>query len=82
MNWSKYTKLVIGLIIVLIAVWDVFVIVKGGTEASISNRLIVWSYDYPMFTFSMGLVFGHLFWRMKTTPELKKIEEDIKERNK
>lgn len=51
--------------IVLIAVVDVILIVKGGTEASISHQLIVWSYEFPAFTFLMGFTMGHLFWKIR-----------------
>jgi len=49
-------------IIVLIAVVDGYLIYTGGTSASISNQLIIWSYEYPAFTFLMGFTMGHLFW--------------------
>jgi hypothetical protein len=51
----------IGLTIVIIATVDSFLIIKGGTEASISHQIIVWSYEFPAFTFLMGFAMGHLF---------------------
>ena len=77
-NFKKYTVYFIGLVIVAIAVYDVIVIVNGGTEASISHTMIVWSYKYPVFTFLMGFVMGHLFWRMSDTIDTKKITEFVK----
>ena len=62
---KKLTSLFIGLIIVMIAIYDVFAIMKGGTEESISYVIILWSYEYPAFTFCMGFTMGHLFWRVR-----------------
>jgi hypothetical protein len=55
----------IGIVIVLIAVVDTFLIVKGGTESSISHQIITWSYEFPAFTFLMGFCMGHLFWKIR-----------------
>ncbi len=52
-------------IIVLIAVFDVYLIVGGGTEASISYTMIKWSYEYPAFTFLFGFTCGHVFWKIR-----------------
>lgn len=65
-NWKKYTFLFIVFTAVSIAIFDFFIIYKGGTEASISHMLITWSYDYPAVTFLFGFTAGHLFWRLKT----------------
>jgi hypothetical protein len=53
--------------LVLIGIWDVYAIVFGGKEASISHVMIEWGYEYPSFTFLIGFAMGHLFWRMRTT---------------
>ena len=52
----------IGAIILLIGGFDAYLIIGEGTEASISNQIITWSYEYPAFTFLMGITLGHLFW--------------------
>ena len=70
---NMITKVVIGMVIATILIWDLYVIIEGGTGTTISNRLIVWAYEYPAFSFAMGFVMGHLFWRMPATKELKKI---------
>lgn len=64
MKFKKHTYVFIVAIIVLIAIWDVYVLVWGGPESSISHIMINWAYDYPVFSFVMGFVMGHLFWRM------------------
>lgn len=65
MNWKKATVVFIILTIAAIAVYDVLAIQHGGKDASISWTLIVWSHEYPSFTFLMGFTMGHLFWRMR-----------------
>lgn len=64
-NWKKYTVIFIVLLFVGVAVYDVLAIINGGTEASISSTMIMWSYRFPAFPFLIGFVCGHLFWRMK-----------------
>jgi hypothetical protein len=59
--------------ILVIAAYDIVAIKMAGTEASISQMLIEWSYDYPVFTFIMGFTFGHLFWRLRDNPRTKNL---------
>lgn len=73
MNWKKWTVIFISAMFVSIAIYDVFALSMGGTEASISHVLIVWSYKYPVLTFAFGFVMGHLFWRVRDTKELLEI---------
>jgi hypothetical protein len=75
---KKITSLVILAIIVIIAIYDVFAIAKGGTEASISHTLQVWAYKYPAMTFSIGFVMGHLFWPISHTKELEDLKKKLK----
>ena len=72
MDWKNRTKIImiiIPIIIVLILVYDAIAIYFGGTEASISSIIINISYTMPFATnftsFMCGVLFGHLFWRMK-----------------
>ena len=61
----KLTPIFIGLIIVAIAVYDVWVIVMHGSQESISHYLIDWSYKHPVLPFVMGFAMGHLFWQYR-----------------
>lgn len=75
---GKITAIFIGVIVVSITIYDVFVIVKHGVDYSISTKIIAWSYEFPVFTFAMGFICGHLFWRLrdsKKTKKLKKVED-------
>ena len=59
------TVIFIFLVIIAIAVFDVFAVYNGGTESTISHVLIGWSYEFPSFTFAMGFTMGHLFWKIR-----------------
>lgn len=87
MTWKNRTLVVtimIPVLIVLILVYDAIAIYFGGTEASISNLLITSAYKMPFMVFCIGffsgILFGHLFWRMKGNADTKKLgldDEDI-----
>lgn len=76
MDIRKITSIVIAIIIIIIAIYDVYAIMKGGTEASISMVMIGWSYKYPAFTFLMGFTMGHLFWRVRDNKYTKELGKD------
>jgi len=88
MDWKKITKYVtfgfIPLVILVVIIYDVIAIVGGTSEASISSLIIKLSYQMPFMTYSFGLfngvLVGHLFWRMKSNEDTKKI--DKKKKNK
>lgn len=73
MNWKKITPFFVIAILVVIFIYDAVAIAQGGTEASVSYRIIMWSYDFPAFTFLIGFAMGHLFWRMRDTPRTEKL---------
>jgi hypothetical protein len=74
---KKLTVLFIVLTVLVIAGWDVYAIMTGGVESSISHTMIEWSYKYPIFTFMMGIICGHLFWRMSDTKTTEKISDFV-----
>lgn len=65
MKAKTMTAIFIAVVIVAIIVYDVYIILTAGKAASISWVLIEYSYDAPVFTFLIGFVCGHVFWRMK-----------------
>jgi hypothetical protein len=79
---KKVTFFVIPTLIILILVYDVWAIIKGGTESSISAFLIKASYEMPFMVFCIGffngVLVGHLFWRMKPNGMTKEIDESRK----
>jgi len=82
MSIKKITQLVtfaiIPLLILLILAYDVYAILVGGTEASISSLIITASYKMPFMTFMIGflngVLVGHLFWRMRSNKDTKEID--------
>ncbi len=79
MNWKKYTVIFVVVLFASILIYDVVAISQGGTEASISHLLNVWSYKFPAFTFFMGFLAGHIFWRTGPTKELTELEKKVRE---
>lgn len=75
---KKLTFIGIPLIIVIILIYDVYAIKVGGTEASISSLIIASSYEMPFMVFCigffLGVLAGHLFWRMRPNKDTRKID--------
>lgn len=57
----------IGIVVVAIAVFDVWIIAKKGKQESISAHIIRLSHQYPSIPFLVGFVAGHLFWSMASS---------------
>lgn len=83
-RWKGYTKLValgIMAMVVIILVYDAIAIHYGGTEASISSLIITSAYQMPFMVFCVGffigVLSGHLFWRMRGNEDTKKINLDL-----
>lgn len=76
MNWQRYTIIFIVAVFISIVGYDALTIAQGGLETSISHTMIVWSYKFPIFTFLMGFIMGHLFWRLRDTAETAEISVD------
>jgi hypothetical protein len=71
---KKVTTIVILATLIILVGYDVYAIAVGGTEASISSMVIMFSYKMPMATFLAGFVCGHLFWRMRSNEDTKAID--------
>jgi hypothetical protein len=79
-KWKGITSLLIILTIVGLGIYDAVAIHFGGTSASISQTLNIWSFKYPAMTFAMGFLMGHLYWRTKPNAELTSLEAKLAER--
>ncbi len=82
MKIKQITMLIIGLVVIALIGYDFYAIAVGGTEASISHIVIVWSYKYPIIPFGMGVLIGHFFWPIKKTKSIQIINDMIKELDK
>lgn len=58
---SLTTYFVIGLV-GLITIFDVYILIKKGIDATISRTLYLGACKYPIIAFALGVVCGHLFW--------------------
>ena len=82
MNIKNVTKLVtfgvIPLLVLAVLGYDVYAIFVGDSEASISSLIIKISYEMPFFVYMLGLfngiLIGHMFWRMKSNRDTRKID--------
>lgn len=80
MNWKKITLnivIAIPLLIIALLIYDAIAVVNGGSEASISSLLISTAYRMPimvsLISWFIGLVQGHLFWRMRSNEDTKAV---------
>ena len=66
---KKVTAIFIFAVVVVGVLFDVYVFIRGGTEATISWMIFEAAHKYPMIPFAVGILCGHFFWQMK--PHLK-----------
>lgn len=85
MDFKKLTMkvtLAIVIAVVVILAYDAVAIMNGGTEASISSLIITLSYKQPLVPalvgWFIGLLMGHLFWRMKGNDDTRALKLDDK----
>jgi hypothetical protein len=62
-NWRRITQICIGVVVVFLASYDIFVYVHtGNVQTTISRVTLAWSREWPIVPFAVGVVCGHLFW--------------------
>jgi hypothetical protein len=75
--------MLIPVAILAVLFYDIVAIHYGGTEASISSLLIVSAYKMPFLVLCIGLfvgiLLGHLFWRMKGNKDTRELGLDDKD---
>lgn len=64
----------IWILILAIAVYDIYIIIKQGKYESISAYIIRGSKKYPLLVLALGITLGHLFWSMDTFDYLEREE--------
>lgn len=89
MDFKKLTMkvtLAIVIAVVVILAYDAVAVMNGGTEASISSLIITLSYKQPLVPalvgWFIGLLMGHLFWRMKGNDDTRALGLDEKHEQK
>ena len=56
--------ILLGLLLahLIVAVWDVYHVMRGQHYNTISATFYDWSIAYPIFPFIFGVIAGHVFW--------------------
>lgn len=83
---TQKVMLAIVALIIIVLIYDAYAISQGGTEASISSQIITLSYKQPLVPcligWFVGLLQGHLFWRMKGNDDTRALGLDEKHEQK
>jgi|TARA_R110001583_G_scaffold92191_2_gene234546 hypothetical protein len=58
------TKLLLGLIVSTILIWDTYLIYSGDKAATFSVVLYESSRQWPVIAFALGFLCGHVFWQI------------------
>jgi hypothetical protein len=72
MNYKKITIIFTLTFVISALLYDGWVIMMGGTEASISSLVIIMSHKHPLIPFLCGVLSGHLWWRMSPNADTKR----------
>ncbi|MBE9542521.1 MAG: hypothetical protein IMF01_09400 [Proteobacteria bacterium] len=68
MTGKTKTMIFIVASVFLWVVYDAYIIIDAGKDASISQVIIDYFYAYPIGAVAFGIVIGHLAWRMPDRP--------------
>jgi len=66
------TLTVIGMTVVALIAYDVYAIIVGGQESTISWQMIDLAYQIPFIPFAFGVLCGYFFWRARDPEKLKR----------
>lgn len=59
---NNITEIVIFSTIIILIIYDIFILLKKGSKYTISSVLLELGKKYPIIPFFLGIVFGHIFW--------------------
>lgn len=62
MSQEQVTIAVIVATIVSLIAYDVYAVLRGGKEATISGVIAQFSHKFPIIAFAGGLLCGHFWW--------------------
>jgi hypothetical protein len=65
MDTTRLTKHILIATVVILSGYDVYALVEGGVDATISRVVYGWVDDYPIVGVAAGVLIGHLFWPQK-----------------
>ena len=61
------TALVVTTLVIVAGIYDLVVVARSGTEASVSRFLQDTAFGSPLVTFTFGFIAGHLFGYLRPT---------------
>ena len=56
------TIAVIWLTVVILGLYDIYALYRGGFVNTISWQIYFYSKKYPIIPFAIGILMGHIFW--------------------
>lgn len=65
MTVRTQTEVFICAALAVIILWDVYAVLRGGSEATISRILYDVATAYPIIPFAVGILIGHLWASQK-----------------
>lgn len=63
MSMQLFLALSVIVHVIAVAVWDLFVVMRGHSHETVSRVISVWANEHPMLPLVVGIVVGHLFWQ-------------------
>ena len=64
MSYVHVTRMLIVFIILIVALWDCYVLYQGQQQATISVVIYESSKKWPVIPFVLGFLCGHIFWQV------------------
>ncbi len=61
--WAEATKILLIVVILIVSLFDTFVMYRCGREATITDVVYKCACEWPIIAFGAGMVCGHIFWR-------------------
>jgi len=71
MKIKLFTGCVIVGAILALGAYDVYALISGGVEATLSRVTLRTALNHPIVPFAAGILCGHLFWPQRLTKENK-----------
>ena len=64
MSYVHVTRMLIVFIILVVALWDCYVLYQGQQQATFSVVIYESSKKWPVIPFVLGFLCGHIFWQV------------------
>lgn len=65
MNVKTITGIVIVAAFLIIVGYDVWAVLQGGIDSTISAVVFDFAHQYPIIPFATGVLMGHLYWPVR-----------------